>query len=171
MFCPECGAPQDEDAIFCGNCGAVLTSDEIPEAVEVQADELEQEIEFEVEPEEDLPEFLAEIPTDEPLPPPPPRPVAAAPSVPTSGMAIASLVLGIGGLTVLPLLGSILALIFGYLARKDIRERPAEVTGDGLAVAGIVMGWISVALAVAGLLFFGVLTVCGVCGAFGASSY
>jgi hypothetical protein len=83
-------------------------------------------------------------------------------------MAIASLVLGIGGLTILPLLGSILAIVFGYLARSDIRKRPDEVSGDGLALTGIVLGWISVGLALAGLLVFGGIALCGLCGGLGA---
>jgi hypothetical protein len=86
-------------------------------------------------------------------------------------MAIAALVLGVGGLTVLPLIGSILALIFGYMARSDIRKRPDEVTGDGLALAGIVLGWISVGLAVVGIVLGVGFMACGICGSIGAGSY
>ena len=105
------------------------------------------------------------------VPPPPtaPTPYAAVAAVPTSGMAIAALVMGIVGLTLLPLVGSILALIFGYMARNDIRQRPDEVSGGGLALAGIVMGWIAIGLSVVGLLVFGGIAVCGLCGVFGAA--
>ncbi len=41
-------------------------------------------------------------------------------------------------------IGSILALIFGYVARKQIRER--NQGGDGMAIAGIVLGWIGVGI-------------------------
>lgn len=58
----------------------------------------------------------------------------------TNGLAIASLVLGIIWIY---WIGSILALVFGYVARKQIRER--NQSGDGMAVAGIVLGWIGVA--------------------------
>jgi predicted acyltransferase len=91
------------------------------------------------------------------------------PSVPSSGLAIASLVLGICGLTILPLLASILAIIFGYMARRDIRQRPGEISGEGMAMAGIVMGWIAVGLAVAGLLLFGGITACGICSSLGSA--
>ena len=57
----------------------------------------------------------------------------------TNGMAIASMVLGIVWLY---WIGSILALVFGYIARKQIRERGES--GDGMAIAGIVLGWIGV---------------------------
>jgi hypothetical protein len=71
----------------------------------------------------------------------------------TSGAAIASLVLGIAGLTVFPLIPSILALVFGGRARDEMRVDPA-VSGEGLATAGVILGWIGVALSVIGLLFF-----------------
>jgi len=66
---------------------------------------------------------------------------APAPSAPTNGLAIASLVLGILWLW---WVGTILALVFGYVARSQIRERPGQ-GGDGLAIAGIVLGWVGVA--------------------------
>jgi hypothetical protein len=58
-------------------------------------------------------------------------------------MAIASLVLGILWLY---WLGSILALIFGYIARRQIRQR--NEAGDGIALAGIVLGWVGVGVGV-----------------------
>jgi hypothetical protein len=160
MFCPQCGAPNEDDGVFCGNCGAVLNPDEAP---------IENEGKFEEE-------FLVEEPSlaqSPPPPPPAPRPPArpTGPTPATSGLAIAALVLGIGGLTVLPLIGSILALIFGYMARNDIRKRPSEVTGDGLAMAGIVMGWIAVGLSVLGLIVGVGFMACGICGSIGANSY
>jgi hypothetical protein len=170
MFCPMCGAPNEDDALFCGNCGAVLDPDqpleetpakEVPQAEVSEAEISEVEgvdetFEPALEGAEEHPEEEAEVPLDEPLsvpspppPPPPPRP-APAPgrSVQTSGMAIASLVMGIAGWTVLPLIGSVLAIIFGYMARNDIRQRPDELEGDGLALAGLVLGWIAVGLSV-----------------------
>jgi predicted acyltransferase len=61
----------------------------------------------------------------------------------TNGRAIASLVCGIGGLVLLPVVLSVLALVFGYQARRELRERPGE-GGGGLATAGVVLGWIGV---------------------------
>jgi hypothetical protein len=68
---------------------------------------------------------------------------------PTNGFAIASLVLGI--FIILWGIPSILALIFGYIARRQIRER--NEGGDGLAVAGIVLGWVGVGLWTIFLIF------------------
>ena len=59
----------------------------------------------------------------------------------TNGMAVASMVLGILWLY---WIGSVLALVFGYVAKQQIRERGE--TGDGMATAGIVLGWVGVGL-------------------------
>jgi Domain of unknown function (DUF4190) len=69
----------------------------------------------------------------------------------TSGMAIASLVLGIVGLVVFPIVASIAAIIVGHSARRAMRSDP-NLTGDGYATAGIVLGWIALALAVLGIV-------------------
>lgn len=61
----------------------------------------------------------------------------------TNGKAIASLVCGIGGLVLLPVVLSVLALVFGYRARREMRERPGD-GGWGLATAGVVLGWVGV---------------------------
>jgi hypothetical protein len=54
-----------------------------------------------------------------------------------NGMAIASMVLGILWIY---WIGSILALIFGYVALKQIRAR--NENGRGFAVTGVVLGWV-----------------------------
>ncbi|NKQ52579.1 DUF4190 domain-containing protein [Amycolatopsis sp. K13G38] len=86
-------------------------------------------------------------------PPPPGYPPYYMPRA-TNGFAIASLVLGILWIY---WLGSILALIFGYVARKQIKER--NESGGGMAIAGIVLGWIGVGTAalVLALLVIGLL--------------
>ncbi len=61
----------------------------------------------------------------------------------TNGMAVASMVLGILWIY---WIGSILALVFGYLALGQIRQRGQQ--GYGMATAGIVLGWVGVAIGV-----------------------
>lgn len=46
-------------------------------------------------------------------------------------------------------IGSILALVFGYVALSQIKSRNER--GRGMAIAGVVLGWIAVGL---GLLIF-----------------
>ena len=78
----------------------------------------------------------------------------APPRQSTNGLAIASLVLGIVGFFVYFGFGvtAILALVFGYVSRKQIRQRGQN--GSGLAVAGIVLGWIGLTLLVIAILVF-----------------
>lgn len=188
MFCPECGAPNEDDAIFCGNCGAVLNPEETPVEAASGVSPLEEESRAGeagvYDTIEDIQESVEEpaaiepvqaVEPREPARPAPSRapyaPAATGPTTPTSGMAIASLVLGIGGLTLLPLLGSVLAVILGYMARNEIRRRPDEISGEGLAMAGIVLGWIAIGLAALGLLVGGAFTICGLCGFFGSAPY
>jgi hypothetical protein len=76
------------------------------------------------------------------------------PDQPTNTMAVISLISGIVGLTILPIVGSIIALILGYMARKEIRESGGSQGGDGFATAGLVMGWIGVGLALCACLAF-----------------
>lgn len=91
---------------------------------------------------------------------------------PTSGLAVASLVCGILGWTFLPLLGSLVAIITGHMARSEIRGAAGRMDGDGLALAGLILGWIAVGLALLTILlvvfFFGGLAVLlGLAGASG----
>ena len=59
----------------------------------------------------------------------------------TNGKAIAALVLGILWLC---WIGSILALVFGYSAKNEIDESGGAQQGRGMAIAGIVLGWVGV---------------------------
>ncbi len=77
----------------------------------------------------------------------------------TSTLAIISLVSGILGWTLVPLLGSLVAIVTGHLARSEIRRDRERLEGDGLAVGGLVLGYLGIAMAafvvLAFLLFFG----------------
>lgn len=79
----------------------------------------------------------------------------------TEGTAVASLVLGIAGIVVCPLICSILAVIFGNQAQAKIRLDPA-LEGEGMAKAGIILGWIGIGLAALGILAFIAVLAAGV---------
>ncbi|MGH3666389.1 MAG: DUF4190 domain-containing protein, partial [Egibacteraceae bacterium] len=74
----------------------------------------------------------------------------------TNGMAIAALICGVAtfacGITFLP------ALILGYIAKGQIDRSGGQQQGRGMAVAGIVIGWIGVAF----VMLFAVLLAIGV---------
>ena len=69
----------------------------------------------------------------------------------TPGVATTSLVLGILGL-VLACLGGVLfaipAVICGHVAKSKIKKSAGELGGDGLALAGLIMGYVSIGLTV-----------------------
>jgi hypothetical protein len=78
-------------------------------------------------------------------------PTVSSDLLPSSTLAIVSLVSAILGFTFVPVIGTIVALITGYMARSETRSIPPKASGDGLATAGIIMGWIQVALVVIGI--------------------
>ena len=77
----------------------------------------------------------------------------------TSSMAVVSLVLGIASYFVIPLLGGIAAIITGNLAKKEIQQEPQSLSGEGLARAGTILGWVNIGLSIVGtcLVFFFVI--------------
>jgi Domain of unknown function (DUF4190) len=80
------------------------------------------------------------------------------PSAGTNGKAIASLVLGIVGLTGIPFVASIVAIALGYMARSEVQE--TGQSGGGLATAGIILGWVGLILVIAFVgVFFSFITV------------
>ena len=86
----------------------------------------------------------------------------------TSTLAVVSLVFGILAWCVLPFIGAIVAIICGHLARSEIRNSSPDQRqeGDGMAVAGLVLGYTHLAFCLlaifvlVGVLIFG-FTVAG----------
>lgn len=64
----------------------------------------------------------------------------------TSGKAIFSLICGILFI-ILPF--SVVAVIFGYIALSEIRKSPGRLKGRGMAITGIVLGYVGVLFLVA----------------------
>ncbi len=88
------------------------------------------------------------------------------PAAPTSSMAIISLVASILGFTFLPLIGSIVAVITGPMAKKEILASGGAMGGEGLATAGTIIGWVGIGLSVVGLCVVGTLVAIPLCLAF-----
>jgi hypothetical protein len=98
-----------------------------------------------------------------PLPPPPgpvlpPAPAGGppgwAPGPKTNGMAVAAMVLGIVGLVMVPFIGAILALVFGYLSRGSIDRSNGLEGGRSMAVAGIILGYVGLVTSVLWVFYF-----------------
>ena len=65
-----------------------------------------------------------------------------------SGKATGSLICGILSFFVCPVVLSIVAIILGTQALTEIRQSGGRVTGEGMAQAGLILGWISIAIAI-----------------------
>ena len=76
------------------------------------------------------------------------------PSRGTNGLAITSLILSIASFVALPLIGSIGGVVCGHIARGQLRRSREHEQGDGLALAGVIVGWIGIAFYVGILLLF-----------------
>lgn len=92
-------------------------------------------------------------------PPPPPGQPSAGAQRSANGLAITSLVLGIVGIVGSCLTGAIalvlgiLAIIFGAIALKQIRDRGQS--GRGLALAGLILGIVVAGWGLLALLVLG----------------
>lgn len=72
----------------------------------------------------------------------------------TSSLAIVSLIFGILAYVFLPFLGALIAVICGHSARSEIRRAPpGTIEGDGLALAGLILGWIQLACTLIAVVF------------------
>ena len=90
----------------------------------------------------------------------------AVPVAKTNVLAIVALVAGIAGLTVIPFVSSIVAVVTGHMARKEVRRTGEQ--GEGLALAGLITGYIGLGLGIlVGILlvaFFGIVIASGMNG-------
>jgi uncharacterized membrane protein YjgN (DUF898 family) len=127
MFCFKCGTAMPDDAKSCPNCGtpAPATSGAITP-----------------------PPAPGSVSPGSALPVVAPQYVVA----PTEDKAVISMILGILSLVSFSILAGIPAIILGKMSRNNIRASSGRLGGEGMATAGIVMGWVSVALLGLGVL-------------------
>lgn len=89
------------------------------------------------------------------------QPYKTPPAKPNSNLALASMILGILGWTLIPTIGSIAAIITGHMAKNEIKNSMNGLGGDGMATAGLVLGYANIAiglcvcLAVVGMMALG----------------
>lgn len=132
MRCASCGGEVPEGASFCPNCGVRLEGRPAPGT---------------------LPEGLpAGSPSSGYVQPP-----AAVVPAQTDGGAVAALVIGIASFFVCPLVGGIVAIVLGRSSERRIAASRGALTGEGLARAGVILGWINVVLGVLLLIIWAAL--------------
>jgi hypothetical protein len=159
MNCSTCGVELVPGALFCPNCGARVTAPSNAGA-----------------PTTGLPPTYDSPPQPPPLRDIPPAPVApqwvtpgASPygpaSPPNSTAALVSLIFGILSWVLLPVIGPIVAVVAGHMARAEIRSSNGQVGGGGMALAGLVLGYLQIALIVLGICAIATIVILAALGA------
>ncbi len=147
-FCNQCGQGNPDDAAFCVQCGTPVDegAGAAPPVIEGAAPP----------PMEDAAPPVPGMPPPPPgmpgMPPPGYAPLARRQ---TDGMAVAALIMGIGGFFICPLVFGVMAVIFGYLGRGNIQKSGGVLEGDSFCTAGIILGFIQIGIS----LFFIILWV------------
>ena len=88
---------------------------------------------------------------------PPQQPPPYAVARPTNALAIVSLVAGLASYVVLPVIGAIVAIVTGHLARGEIR-RTGE-GGAGMALAGLILGYVHLVIAVIAIVTIAIVAL------------
>lgn len=116
MFCRKCGMANPASGQFCSKCGAKLNN-----AASAPP----------APPSASIPQMATGQPT------------RAEPPTATSGKAIGSLISGIFSIF-FP--AAIAAVILGHLSLSDIKKSAGGLTGRGMAIAGLVLGYLGVVM-------------------------
>jgi len=63
----------------------------------------------------------------------------------TSGKATGSLISGIAAYVIAPFIGAIVAVVLGHMGLSEIKKSAGRLKGEGLAIAGLVLGYLQIA--------------------------
>jgi hypothetical protein len=151
--CARCGSENPDDATFCSNCGSAFSAEETtpgsipPPMQQPPATGMGLQAGWAAPPPPPYGQPPAAYPLQAPAPGAPyapgPYPLRAQTS---NGKATAALVLGIVGILFCPLVCSLLAIILGSTAKNEIAASGGYQTGESNARAGIILGWIGLAI-------------------------
>jgi len=131
VFCAQCGSANADEAKFCMKCGAAVQG--TPPVVSAPAPPSTGYAQPGSSP------SAAAGPT--PYAPPLPSHYSGAPEM--SGKAIGSLICGIL-FFFFPI--AIVAVVLGHLSLSDIRKSTGRLTGRGVAIAGLVLGYMGLSV-------------------------
>lgn len=124
MYCFKCGASIPDAVANCPQCGVAIA---------------------EVPPPPSAPPPSAAAPAPAPVRQNVAQPQRYTGPPQTDGKAVGSLILGILALFPMGILAGIPAVVLGHLAKSSIARSMGRLKGDGMAMAGLVMGYISIA--------------------------
>jgi type IV pilus assembly protein PilA len=138
MFCFKCGASMPEDATVCPQCATPVQAAPTPPPPPQQATTPSPAatsawLNAPGAPAQSTPQY-----------PPQGQPYQQYQPPKTDGGAIASMVLGIASFVLcLSFLAGIPAIILGHISRSKIRKNMGRLQGDGMALTGLILGYIS----------------------------
>ncbi len=148
MRCTTCDMELPQDVAFCPNCGARIQQ-------------------------------MVSAPITTPLATPSPPPVYPSrsdipqsavpyapnlPILPNSNTAAVSLVFGILAWVILPVIGAIVAIIAGHMARNEIARSNGQLGGRGMATAGLILGYVQFALLVLAICAIAAIAMLAIAG-------
>jgi hypothetical protein len=154
MNCTTCDTPLEPGALFCANCGARVAPASSAAAPTIVLPAPAQP-----------PPAAPDMP--QPFTPPPlyagqygapAQPYAP----PNSNAAVISLIFGILAWVGLVFIGAIVAIIAGHMARREIRDSGGRIGGGGMAMAGLLLGYVQLGLLLLGCAVVLLLALIGV---------
>ncbi len=82
----------------------------------------------------------------------PQQPYTTIPTQPKdSTLALLSMIFGIAAFFVLPGIGAIAAVILGHMGKSEIKKSAGMLKGNGMATAGLILGYVQIGLTVLSL--------------------
>ncbi len=161
--CSRCGSENPDDATFCANCGNAFTVEEA--ATGEVPPPMPQAPAAGIGPQpgaaQPPPPYGQPPAAYPPQAPPPGAPYAPGPypvvAQTTNGKATASLVLGIVGLFICPIVCSVLAIILGSTAQNEIAASGGYQTGESNARAGVILGWVGLGIYVVVIVVWAII--------------
>lgn len=166
MTCPNCSYSIPSGMQYCPNCGNLLNeiatnSAGVP-TQRIDSSTIPQQQRRITAPLEPLPEDsvtqspILALPSspasfsDRPMQPQVvprgtlPNTSYVVPAPKNNSNAVVSLVFGILGWVILPLIGPIVAIVAGHIALRQIKIQEGQQDGRGMAIAGLVLGYLQI---------------------------
>ena len=105
---------------------------------------------------------VLQLPAPDPVMPPPYTSSTPVSGMPTNSLAVISLALSISSWVLLFGIGGVAGVILGILARNEIKNSHGTQGGDGMALAGIIVGAANIIMVCLGLLCVGAITLAAI---------
>lgn len=145
MFCFKCGASMPDDATVCPQCATPVQAVPVPPPpLPAEAPQAGPPTPASNSAWLNVPPAQTQYPPQQAYPPQAqPYPGQFQPQQ-TDGKATASLILGILSILCFGLLTGLPAIILGHISRGNIEQSRGRLTGAGMALTGLILGYVSI---------------------------